>query len=99
VSVDDPFLLLGLPTGCDDDARIRAAYHDLVRSGRADARVNAAYAAIRHAADRRRWRWCEPHSLVGPLPPESSGRDGPPQVAELIRELASLSDWELGRDA
>ena len=88
----DPYVLLDLPPDADD-AAIRAAFHAKVRAGGADAAVNAAYAAIRDAAARRRRRWCEPAACLASLP---SG-DGPLTPPEpLVRELAFLSDWELG---
>ncbi len=89
----DAFALLGLPSDTDDDARIRAAYHHLVREGRADAAVNIAYAAIRHSAERERYRWSEPMAVVDKLP---KVEDRLPDVEALVHELATLSEWEAG---
>ncbi|MFW5750547.1 MAG: hypothetical protein ACOCZK_02755 [Planctomycetota bacterium] len=90
------FAVLGLDAHEDDDESIREAYHACVRAGRADAAVNAAYAAIRHAADRRRYRWVCPAVPIGI--PRATG-SAAPEIAPLVQELASLSDWELGEPA
>lgn len=88
----DPYVLLDLPPDAED-AAIRAAFHAKVRAGGADAAVNAAYAAIRDAAARRRRRWCEPTAWLA-APPRGDGQLTAPEP--LVRELAFLSDWELG---
>ena len=88
----DPYALLDLRPDADD-AAIRAAFHAKVRAGGADAAVNQAYASIRDAAARRRRRWCVPSACLAALPDDQ----GPVQATEpLVRELAFLSDWELG---
>ena len=88
----DPFTVLGL-TPAADDAAIRAAYHDHVRRGSADAQVNAAYTAIRDASARARRRWSEPTAMIAPLPAPAAPAF---PVDALVAELAFLSDWELG---
>lgn len=88
----DPYAVLGVAPEADDDA-IRAAYHAQVRAGTADAAVNTAYGAVRDAQARRRRRWCDPTALIAPLP---APRSGIAASEALIRELAVLSDWELG---
>lgn len=89
----DPYVLLGVPPEADD-AAIRAAFHARVRAGSADATINAAYAAIRDTDARRRRRWCDPAACIAPLPAASAPPVANPEA--LIRELAFLSDWELG---
>lgn len=89
----DPYALLGVPAEADD-AAIRAAYHVLVRAGKADADVNSAYAAIRDAASRAERRWCEPSAYLAALP--EAGAAMTADWPALARELAFLSDWELG---
>lgn len=97
---DDPYLRLGLAGDVDDDA-VRAAYHLRVRAGTADAQVNAAYASIRTAADRDRLRFTALTSWIAQPPAPAAVADpqlAPDQLEALIRECASLSDWELGHD-
>jgi hypothetical protein len=89
----DPFALLGVAPDADDTA-IRAAYHALVRAGRADPVVNTAYAAIRDASARAERRWREPMAYLAALPVAAAGP--PCDVSALASELAFLSDWELG---
>ena len=97
---DDPFLRLGIASDADDDA-VRAAYHQRVRAGTADAQVNAAYASIRTAADRDRLRFTALTTCIAQLPAVTVAA-GPLLAADqreaLVRECASLSDWELGHD-
>lgn len=90
----DPFAVLGVPADADDQA-IRNAFHARVRAGTADAAVNAAYAAIRDPAERRRRRWSDPGVLVAPLPVAQAPAI---ETTALAAELAFLSDWELGDD-
>jgi hypothetical protein len=90
----DPYLVLGIPLDADD-ARIRAAFHAKVRAGAADATVNAAYGALRDAQARQRRRWCDPRSVIASLPQHGNGIVC---SEDLIREIAFLSDWELGHD-
>lgn len=90
----DPFAVLGVPADADDQA-IRAAFHSRVRAGTADAAVNAAYAAIRDPAERRRRRWLDPGIIIAALP---AAQAPTVEVAALAAELAFLSDWELGDD-
>ena len=90
----DPYHVLGIPPEADD-ASIRAAFHAKVRAGAADAGVTAAYGAVRDAAARRRRRWCDPTAMIAALP---AAQDGIACDEALVRELAFLSDWELGPD-
>jgi hypothetical protein len=91
----DPYVILGLDPSADD-AAIRAAFHALVRAGRADATVNGAYAAIRDGASRERRRWSEPTAMLAPLPSATAAATPAVAVEALAAELAFLSDWELG---
>lgn len=90
----DPYVVLGIPPDADD-AAIRTAFHGKVRAGAADAAVNAAYGALRDANARQRRRWCDPLALIAAPP---SAQAGPGCSEALVRELAFLSDWELGND-
>ena len=90
----DPYVVLGIPPEADDQA-IRAAFHARVRAGTADAQVNAAYGAVRDAQARRRRRWCDPTAMIAALP---AAQEGIACDEALVRELAFLSDWELGPD-
>ncbi len=92
----DPYAVLGL-TGDADEAAIRAAFHERVRQGTADAAVNAAYGSIRDQAGRDRVRWGTVTGLIAAAPaldPVKVADDA--ELAALVRELAFLSDWELG---
>jgi hypothetical protein len=97
-SVSDPFMLLGIRPDADD-AAVRAAYHDRVRAGTADAQINAAYASIRSPAARERLRFTAMTSYIAepPSAPTDAGSLlDPTQCEAVIRECVSLSDWELG---
>jgi hypothetical protein len=94
----DPYQMLGLSPEADDLA-VRTAYHERVRAGSADAHINAAYASIRTAADRERLRFTSLTSWIA-QPPQSASDQRPlldaVQVEAVVREFASLSEWELG---
>lgn len=96
--ISDPFVLLGIQPDADD-AAVRAAYHDRVRAGTADAQINAAYASIRSAAARERLRFTSMTTYIA-QPPAAPANGGslldPTQHEAVIRECLSLSDWELG---
>ena len=96
--VSDPYVVLGIQPDADD-AAVRAAYHDRVRAGTADAQVNAAYASIRSAADRERLRFTSLTSYIAQpptAPADASSLLDPTQREAVIRECVSLSEWELG---
>lgn len=94
--IDDPFRILGIAPDADLDT-VRRAWHAALREGRADGALNAAAGRLRDPAGLERERLGGFFGCLAPLP------DGevPPLVDEaglvaLIRELASVSDWELG---
>lgn len=94
----DPYAVLGL-LGDADDAAIRTAYHEMVRSGTATPAVNAAYAAIRDETGRQKNRWMTIPGLIAPLKTESQGTSlDAAAMNALVRELAFVSDWELGEN-
>ncbi len=94
---DDPYLVLGLGLAADDDA-VRAAYHAHVRAGTADARINAAYASLRGAAERERLRFTALTTFIAAVPQPSAVAAllEPAQLVAVVQELAFISDWELG---
>lgn len=98
-AINDPFALLGLASDADD-ATVRAAYHDRIRAGTADARINAAYASVRTAGDRERLRFTSLTTFIAQPPTAvavtTSSFLEPAQREAVVRECASLSDWELG---
>ena len=96
--VSNPFVVLEISPDADDVA-VRGAYHERVRAGTADAQINAAYASVRTAADRERLRFTSmtAYIAVPPAAPADTGSLlGPAPLEAVIREFASLSDWELG---
>jgi len=92
----DPYTVLGL-MGDADDAAIRTAYHEMVRLGTTTPAVNAAYASIRDEPGRQKVRWLTVPGLLAPLQTESrSAVLDAAALSALVRELAFVSDWELG---
>lgn len=94
--IPDPYALLGVAPDANDEA-IRAAYHARVRASGADPALNAAWLLVRDEGARQRHRWSDPLALVAP-PPAAGQAGPPPDAGALVRELAFLSEWELGND-
>ena len=95
--IPDPYAVLGVDPDASDVA-VRAAYHARVRATGADAALNAAWLLVRDAGARERHRWSDPLAVVATPPPPAGAINASLDVAALARELAFLSEWELGGD-
>ncbi len=96
---DDPYADLGVDQDADQET-LAAAYRRLRRQADIDpGRLNNAYGRVRDADSRLRFSADWPAAILAPLPERPTAAEMSEQeVRELVRELAFLSDWELGDD-
>lgn len=90
----DPYVVLGIAYDSNDD-QIRQAFHEAMHMKNGSSEVVNAYHLIRTQKDRLHYRWGQIQSFISmPVFPKEKEMD----VAELIREIAFQSEWELGDD-
>ncbi len=95
----NPYSVLGVTPSAVDE-QIKQAFHaKLLQMGSSPLLVTA-YSMIRDGAARRRYLWGQIESLFADPVLDMPAASEAPQVpvSELIRELAFLSEWELGDD-
>lgn len=96
----DPFQLLEVSPDADAGT-VRRQWHARLRQDGADGELNAAVASLRSDEQIQQLRLASPLACLAPLPgagavDESASLVDDEQLLALVREWASLSDWELG---
>ena len=88
----DAYRVLGLyPGGSDEE--IRLAYHRKIKDGEEERTLAQAYELIRDAKARERYQWNSLYSYFSLFACEEGVSSS---LEEVIKEVAFLSDWELG---
>lgn len=88
----DPYLVLNIPYEANDET-IKAAFHSAVQKNPNNSELHNAYNKIRNKEQRRLFKWESVYSYLSPPPTETKKKI---PINDLAKELAFLSDWELG---
>lgn len=95
----NPFYVLGIP--CDaSDNEIQVQFHRKMQEGVNTEKIIHAYSQVRTQVGRNKIRWETINShLLTPTEEFEIGKiKNDINIAELIKELAFLSPWELGEE-
>lgn len=98
--LQDPYAILGVSSQSDDE-EIRRAFHTLLRDDKDSEELRLAYESIRSEKNRRHYLWGNPASFVTALDiPTKEKEDSKTDLMQaLVKELAFLSEWELGKES
>ncbi len=92
----DPYVILDLPYAASE-SEIQTAFHRKMKTAKDQELLIKAYGMIRNRTGRERWRWSSINSYL--LNPFEGHKKDNIDIEALIKELAFLSEWEMGEDA
>jgi hypothetical protein len=95
--LSDPYRILEIPYTASEEQIKQAFQKKMGETGGSDV-IIAAYGQIRDPAGRRRFRWGSIWSYLKD-PQQEVPSVEPSNIQAIIRELAFLTEWELGDDA
>lgn len=93
----DPYQILGLPYTASEE-EIKQAFQKKMTETSEPEMIIAAYGKIRDPAGRKQFRWGSIWSYLRD-PQQDIPPAKPKDVHMLIKELAFLTEWELGDDS
>ena len=91
----DPYAVLEVSPEADD-ATIRKNFHRIFSEQPNNVQVRLAYELIRNESNRRKFKWSCLTSVITPYPKANNQGVQKLNIDALAKELAFLSDWELG---